>query len=84
MTDPESTEFIEAFAGDVREGLSSKPKFLLAKYFYDEEGSKLFEEITHLSEYYPTRTEASILGRERGSHPGRPGGRHQLGGAGER
>ncbi len=61
MPDPQSTEFLEAFARDVRDGLSSEPKFLLAKYFYDEEGSRLFEEITRLPEYYPTRTEASIL-----------------------
>lgn len=61
MPDPESDQFREEFARDVREGLRSKPKFLLAKYFYDEEGSKLFEEITRLPEYYPTRTEAAIL-----------------------
>lgn len=61
MPDPESTEFLEEFARDVREGLGSERKFLLAKYFYDERGSKLFEEITRLPEYYPTRTEASIL-----------------------
>ncbi len=61
MPDPESSDFLEEFARDVREGLRSEPKFLLAKYFYDEAGSKIFEQITDLPEYYPTRTEASIL-----------------------
>jgi L-histidine N-alpha-methyltransferase len=61
MPDPDSSDFVEEFARDVRRGLRSKPKYLLAKYFYDEEGSRLFEEITRLPEYYPTRTEASIL-----------------------
>lgn len=50
-------------AEDVRSGLLSRPKDLSAwpKYFYDERGSELFEEITELPEYYQTRTEASIL-----------------------
>ena len=61
MSDPESDRFLEEFARDVRQGLRSEPKYLLAKYFYDEEGSRLFEAITRLPEYYPTRTEASIL-----------------------
>ncbi len=61
MPNPESSDFLEEFARDVRDGLRSEPKFLLAKYFYDEAGSKLFEQITDLPEYYPTRTEASIL-----------------------
>jgi len=61
MHNPESSDFLEEFARDVRDGLHSEPKFLLAKYFYDEAGSKLFEQITDLPEYYPTRTEASIL-----------------------
>lgn len=67
MSDPESSEFLEEFARDVRDGLHSEPKFLLAKYFYDEAGSKLFEEITRLPEYYPTRTEASILEENAGA-----------------
>src|SRR5207253_7656181 len=41
--------------------LSDTPKWLSAKYFYDAAGSALFEEITRLPEYYPTRTELSIL-----------------------
>jgi dimethylhistidine N-methyltransferase len=49
------------FAGDVLAGLTARPKRLPPKYFYDETGSRLFEEITALPEYYPTRTELSIL-----------------------
>ena len=54
-----------AFAGDVIGDLSKFPKKLSPKYFYDAKGSELFEQITVLPEYYPTRTELSIL-RERG------------------
>lgn len=48
-------------AEDVRAGLLSEPKELAPKYFYDERGSQLFEQITELDEYYPTRAERSIL-----------------------
>jgi L-histidine N-alpha-methyltransferase len=51
----------EAMARDVREGLSASPKELSPKYFYDERGSLLFERITELDEYYPTRAERAIL-----------------------
>lgn len=46
---------------DVREGLTSTPKQLHPRWFYDEEGSRLFEAITGLPEYYQTRTEIAIL-----------------------
>jgi dimethylhistidine N-methyltransferase len=46
---------------DVRMGLQSVPKTLPPRYFYDDRGSQLFEQICELPEYYPTRTEASIL-----------------------
>ncbi|MFC5746855.1 L-histidine N(alpha)-methyltransferase [Actinomadura rugatobispora] len=46
---------------DVREGLEATPKTLPPKWFYDERGSELFEEITRLEEYYPTRREREIL-----------------------
>lgn len=49
------------FERDVIAGLSAAPKTLPCQYFYDAEGSRLFEEITELEEYYPTRTEISIL-----------------------
>ena len=50
-----------AFARDVIGDLSRAPKRLSPKYFYDSTGSELFEQITLLPEYYPTRTELSIL-----------------------
>jgi L-histidine N-alpha-methyltransferase len=46
---------------DVRNGLTSSPKQLSPKYFYDKRGSELFEEITLLPEYYLTRAERSLL-----------------------
>ena len=49
------------FACSVIEGLSKTRKTLPCRYFYDARGSELFEEITRLPEYYPTRTEAGIL-----------------------
>lgn len=52
---------LASLAEDVREGLSAPFKEIPPKYFYDERGSRLFEEITGLPEYYPTRAERSIL-----------------------
>jgi dimethylhistidine N-methyltransferase len=57
-------DFVSDFARDVIAGLSARPKTLPAKYFYDDQGSALFEQITVVPEYYPTRTELGIL-RER-------------------
>lgn len=51
----------DAFLRDVLEGLSATRKSLSPKYFYDAEGSALFEAITRLPEYYPTRAETAIL-----------------------
>ena len=51
----------QEFREDVAEGLSRSPKQIPPKYFYDERGSQLFEQITATPEYYPTRTEAAIL-----------------------
>lgn len=56
-----SRRAIKTFAEDVRDGLSAKPKCLPPKYFYDSVGSALFDVITLLPEYYPTRAEAEIL-----------------------
>jgi dimethylhistidine N-methyltransferase len=50
-----------AFFDDVLGGLSSNPKTLPCRWLYDDRGSELFEEITRLPEYYPTRTETAIL-----------------------
>lgn len=51
----------EAFATDLARALAAVPKRLSPKYFYDEAGSRLFEEITRLDAYYPTRAEMEIL-----------------------
>jgi L-histidine Nalpha-methyltransferase len=55
---------------DARAGLSATPKWLPPKWFYDARGSELFEEITRLPEYYPTRTERSLLARRAGEIAG--------------
>lgn len=52
---------LSAFAQDLLAGLSSEPKSIPAKYFYDERGSELFEQICELPEYYPTRVELELL-----------------------
>jgi L-histidine N-alpha-methyltransferase len=52
---------IQIFAAAVRQGLLAKPKHLPCEYFYDEKGSRLFEEICRLPEYYLTRVEDAIL-----------------------
>jgi L-histidine N-alpha-methyltransferase len=57
--EPDATA--RALEADVRAGLTSTPKTLPPKWFYDERGSELFDEITRLPEYYPTRTERAIL-----------------------
>jgi L-histidine Nalpha-methyltransferase len=51
----------QALRRDVRDGLTQTPKSLPPKWFYDAVGSDLFDQITRLPEYYPTRTEAQIL-----------------------
>ena len=56
-TSPELSQFAE----DVLRGLSSTPKQLSSRYFYDDEGSRLFMEIMKLPEYYPTRAEMKIF-----------------------
>ena len=54
-------EQTSAFAREAVQDLSQQPKRLSPKYFYDATGSELFEAITRLPEYYPTRTELAIL-----------------------
>lgn len=56
---PES--HLDQLRDDVRAGLTAADKSLPPKYFYDERGSELFDQITKLVEYYPTRTERLIL-----------------------
>lgn len=55
----------DSFAEDVSEGLSSSPKFLSSKYFYDDEGSRLFQQIMDLPEYYLTRAEFEVFSTQR-------------------
>ena len=55
-------EALDALVHDVREGLTSVPKSLPSRWLYEGAGSELFELITGLDEYYPTRAERSILG----------------------
>jgi dimethylhistidine N-methyltransferase len=62
VIDQETTQF----ATDVVAGLTAAPKRLSPKYFYDSVGSALFERITELPEYYPTRTEIGILNEHAG------------------
>lgn len=59
-----SGDALATIADDVRAGLGHGPPYTLApKYFYDERGSDLFDQITELPEYYPTRAERAILNR---------------------
>src|SRR3982750_4190176 len=57
---------ISAFAADVLTGLSSAPKHLSSKYFYDDEGSRLFQQIMKLPEYYLTSCEQEIFETQAG------------------
>ena len=56
-------EVLDTLVEDVRDGLTRSLKELPPKYFYDERGSELFDRITTLPEYYPTRAEREILNR---------------------
>jgi L-histidine N-alpha-methyltransferase len=51
----------KAFRAEVLDGLAQQPKAVPARWLYDDEGSRLFEAITRLPEYYPTRAETEIL-----------------------
>src|SRR3954470_23598033 len=62
VVDTATTEF----ATDVVAGLTATPKRVSPKYFYDNAGSDLFEQITELPEYYPTRREIGILNEHAG------------------
>ena len=59
--DPNTASQTDRFLSDVLDGLARPQKTLPCQYFYDEAGSNLFEQITELPEYYPTRTEIGIL-----------------------
>ena len=72
MTDVSLDNYLAADAADaalrrdVRDGLTQHPKTLPPKWFYDAAGSDLFDQITRLPEYYPTRAEAQILAARAG------------------
>jgi L-histidine N-alpha-methyltransferase len=59
----DDADIAAALRADVRAGLTADPKVLPPKWFYDARGSELFEKITRLPEYYPTRAERAILER---------------------
>jgi dimethylhistidine N-methyltransferase len=59
----QAAEFDQSFWYDVMRGLSLRPRSIPARWLYDRRGSELFEAITTLPEYYPTRTERSILSK---------------------
>ncbi|UYY57593.1 L-histidine N(alpha)-methyltransferase [Sphingomonas sp. S2-65] len=60
--DGEATLADPHFRADVLNGIAARPRAIPARWFYDRRGSELFEAITALPEYYPTRTEAELLG----------------------
>lgn len=66
------------FVSDVCRGLAKRPKRLPSMYFYDAEGSTLFDRICELEEYYPTRTETALLERVKGELAERLGSRCML------
>ncbi len=63
ITRPRDAEGTGDFRDELRASLTETPRRIPSRYFYDEVGSKLFEEICTLPEYYPTRTERAILER---------------------
>lgn len=70
---PKPLSATDRFLYDVIEGLSAPQKRLSPKYFYDRVGSRLFDRITELPEYYPTRTERAIMRRFAGEMAARCG-----------
>ena len=66
IEDGEASLADPAFRSDVLAGFEARPRAIPARWFYDRRGSELFEAITDLPEYYPTRTESAIL-REAGA-----------------
>jgi len=61
MNDTTHVQGTSEMAAEVRAALAGTPPSLPSKYFYDDRGSRLFQEITRLPEYYQTRTEEAIL-----------------------
>lgn len=63
LVDRDEEGIDRAFRADVLEGLSERQKAIPARWLYDDAGSQLFEDITQIPEYYPTRAETEILDR---------------------
>lgn len=75
---PASFHFLDKLASAVYEGLMSSPKWLPSWLFYDTAGSRLFDEITRVPEYYLTRTERAILSERAAEIISRAAGDHAL------
>ncbi len=73
MADSDDGSFDAAFLQDVLNGLAQRQKSIPARWFYDKRGSQLFDQITALPEYYPTRTETGILAEKAGEMAARIG-----------
>ena len=69
---------VNAFARDMAQALAERPRSISPKYFYDAEGSRLFDRICDLPEYYPTRTEIGILQRSVGQMAALAGERAEI------
>lgn len=77
-TSPASFHITDKIASSVYEGLLSNPKWLPSWLFYDSAGSRLFDQITEIPEYYLTRTERAILTARAAEIVDRAGGDHSL------
>jgi dimethylhistidine N-methyltransferase len=70
--------FAVEFACDLMRAFASRPRSIAPKYFYDEQGSQLFDRICELPEYYPTRTEVGILADKAGEIAAQVGPRAEI------
>jgi dimethylhistidine N-methyltransferase len=70
--------WVGEFAQDMMRALASRPRSISPKYFYDEQGSRLFDRICELPEYYPTRTEVGILAAKAGEIAAQMGPRAEI------
>jgi dimethylhistidine N-methyltransferase len=78
IVDEDADGVDNAFRADVLAGLAQRHKAIPARWFYDERGSELFEEITRLPEYYPTRAETEILERHAADFAAEVSGGHAV------
>ena len=74
----ENDAWLGEFAQDMMRALASRPRSISPKYFYDEQGSHLFDRICELPEYYPTRTEVGILADKAGEIAAQMGPRAEI------